>query len=45
MSSGKRTFAGGVYTFIRDDRFDARGFQTGQKAKLDFKNYGWTQWG
>ena len=40
--SGKRNYSGGLYTFVRNDRFDARDFQTGQKAKLDFKNYGWT---
>ena len=40
--SGKKNFAGSLFTFLRDDRFDARDFQTGQKAQLDFKNYGWT---
>lgn len=40
--SGKRKFAGSLYSFLRDDRFDANDFQTGTKATLDFKNYGWT---
>jgi len=39
---GKRTFQGGAYMFVRDDRFDANDFITGRKAELDFKNFGWT---
>jgi hypothetical protein len=40
--SGKRTFSGSAFSFLRDDRFDAKDFQTGEKARLDFKNFGWT---
>ena len=40
--SGKRDFHGSAFGFLRDDRFDARNFQTGAKDTLDFKNYGWT---
>lgn len=40
--SGKRTFSGTAFMFLRDDRFDAKDFQTGRKALLDFKTFGWT---
>ncbi len=40
--SGKREFSGGMYGFLRNDRFDAKNFQTGRRDTLDFKNYGWT---
>lgn len=39
---GKKSFQGGAYGFLRDDRFDARNFRTGAKDVLDFKNFGWT---
>ena len=37
---GKRTFAGGAYYYVRDDKFDANNFLTGGKDSLDFKNFG-----
>lgn len=40
--SGKRDFHGSLYNFLRDDRFDAKNFRTGQKDVLDFNNFGWT---
>ena len=40
--SGKRSFSGSAFSFLRDDRFDAKDLLTGQKTQLDFKNYGWT---
>ncbi len=37
---GKRTFAGTASYYLRDDKFDANNFLTGEKDKLDFKNFG-----
>lgn len=38
---GKKDFHGTGYAFLRDDRFDAENFQTGEKDVLSFKNFGW----
>ncbi len=40
LKSGTKQFHGGAYEFIRNDAFDARAFNTINKQKLRFNNFG-----
>ena len=41
MKSGGREYHGGMYEYVRNDAFDARGFNALTKQKLRFNNWGW----